>query len=266
MSRTTSTPSMRGDAHRGRGRSGGAPASRARRGVDPARAQLRLVALRRSVSGVVPAAAEPGGTRGVMLELPDVTLGCVDTREPVMALWAMRRTMGGIRFGDAVLFTDSSRLSAAPERHPRRRRARRNDRGLFAVHAARPGAAHRHVAPAGRAMGWLRHAAAALAARLPCMGLHRRALARHSRPTESVGNGGFSLRSRRLAERAARPGDPDQPPGRHLHLPAQPAAAGAAARRSHRAAGGGRSLRVRTTDCRCRRRSASMACSTFRAS
>ena len=67
------------------------------------------------VSGVVPAAAEPGGTRGVMLELPDVTLGCVDTREPVMALWAMRRTMGGIRFGDAVLFTESSRLSAAPD-------------------------------------------------------------------------------------------------------------------------------------------------------
>jgi len=50
-----------------------------------------------------------------MLELPDVTLVCVDTREPAMALWAMRRTMGAIRFGDAMLFTESSKLSAAPD-------------------------------------------------------------------------------------------------------------------------------------------------------
>jgi len=49
-----------------------------------------------------------------MLELLDVTLVCVDTREPAFALWAMRRTMAGIRFGDVVLFTESARLAGQP--------------------------------------------------------------------------------------------------------------------------------------------------------
>jgi len=51
-----------------------------------------------------------------MLELPDVTLVCVDTREPAMALWAMQRTMADIRFGDAVLFTAASKLNTTPDR------------------------------------------------------------------------------------------------------------------------------------------------------
>jgi hypothetical protein len=50
-----------------------------------------------------------------MLELPDVTLACVDTREPGFALWAMRRAMSGIRFGDVVLFTEAARLTERPE-------------------------------------------------------------------------------------------------------------------------------------------------------
>lgn len=50
-----------------------------------------------------------------MLELPDVTLACVDTREPAFALWAMRRTMSDIRFGDVVLFTEAARLAERPE-------------------------------------------------------------------------------------------------------------------------------------------------------
>lgn len=48
------------------------------------------------------------------LELPDVTLMCVDTREPAFALHAMRRTMTGIRFGDAMLFTETARLRETP--------------------------------------------------------------------------------------------------------------------------------------------------------
>lgn len=40
-----------------------------------------------------------------MLNLPDVTLGCVDTRTPEMALRAMRQCMQQARFGDVILFT-----------------------------------------------------------------------------------------------------------------------------------------------------------------
>lgn len=40
-----------------------------------------------------------------MLRLPDVTLVCVDTRTPEWALKAMRRCMAAAAFGDAVLFT-----------------------------------------------------------------------------------------------------------------------------------------------------------------
>jgi len=50
-----------------------------------------------------------------MLELPGVTLACVDTLEPALGLQAMRRSMAGIRFGDAVLFTDIRRLPTPPE-------------------------------------------------------------------------------------------------------------------------------------------------------
>ena len=50
-----------------------------------------------------------------MLELPDVTLVCVDTREPAFAMSAMRRTMSGIRFGDAVLFTEAARIAQPPD-------------------------------------------------------------------------------------------------------------------------------------------------------
>lgn len=40
-----------------------------------------------------------------MLNLPQVTLCCVDTRLPQMALDAMRTCMAQVRFGDAMLFT-----------------------------------------------------------------------------------------------------------------------------------------------------------------
>lgn len=49
-----------------------------------------------------------------MLQLADVTLCCVDTRTPELALAAMARCMAGIRFADAVLFTDAARVPEPP--------------------------------------------------------------------------------------------------------------------------------------------------------
>lgn len=49
-----------------------------------------------------------------MLELPDVTLCCVDTRHPALALEALARCRAHARFGRAVLFTDTRLQPAAP--------------------------------------------------------------------------------------------------------------------------------------------------------
>lgn len=49
-----------------------------------------------------------------MLALPQVTLVCVDAREPQLALAAMRRSMAQVRFGAALLFTDRRRLDEPP--------------------------------------------------------------------------------------------------------------------------------------------------------
>lgn len=46
-----------------------------------------------------------GATTGSPLELPDVTLCAVDTRTPALALRALRRSMEAIRFGEVVLVT-----------------------------------------------------------------------------------------------------------------------------------------------------------------
>jgi Protein of unknown function (DUF5672) len=40
-----------------------------------------------------------------MLDLDDVTLCCVDTRDPDLAIAALRRCMSGIKYADVVLFT-----------------------------------------------------------------------------------------------------------------------------------------------------------------
>ena len=49
-----------------------------------------------------------------MRELPQVTLVCVDTRTPELALAAMQRCQAGLRFAEALLFTDPARLAEAP--------------------------------------------------------------------------------------------------------------------------------------------------------
>lgn len=49
-----------------------------------------------------------------VLELPDVTLVCVDTRTPALAIAAMQHCLAQVRFADAVLLTDPARVAAAP--------------------------------------------------------------------------------------------------------------------------------------------------------
>jgi hypothetical protein len=132
-----------------------------------------------------------------MLQLPDVTLVCVDTREPAFALSAMRRTMAGIRFGDAVLFTEAARITEPPDGirivDVRVDNIEAYSRFMLRGLAAPTRTSHVLVVQwdgfVTRAQQWSREFLAwdYIGARW------------HDRPREqSVGNGGFSLRSRRL--------------------------------------------------------------------
>lgn len=47
------------------------------------------------------------------LQLPEVTLCCVDTREPALAIEALQRCRTGVAFGRTLLFTDLERAPAA---------------------------------------------------------------------------------------------------------------------------------------------------------
>jgi hypothetical protein len=49
-----------------------------------------------------------------MLELPDVTLACIDTRHPALALEALGRCRAQARFARTLLFTDTQLVPAAP--------------------------------------------------------------------------------------------------------------------------------------------------------
>lgn len=48
------------------------------------------------------------------LELTDVTLVCVDTRAPAIAVAAMQRCMEQVKFARAVLFTDAAAIASLP--------------------------------------------------------------------------------------------------------------------------------------------------------
>lgn len=50
-----------------------------------------------------------------MLALPEVTLACVDTRHPALALEALARCRAQVRFARSLLFTDARLLPSAPE-------------------------------------------------------------------------------------------------------------------------------------------------------
>lgn len=133
-----------------------------------------------------------------MLHLPDVTLVCVDTREPGFALQAMRRSMAGIRFGDAVLFTEPSRLREAAPADVRIVAATVDTieaYSRFMLHGLAAPTRTSHVLVV-QWDGFVTHAQHWLPQFLECDYIGARW---HDRPPDrSVGNGGFSLRSRRL--------------------------------------------------------------------
>jgi hypothetical protein len=132
------------------------------------------------------------------LQLPEVTLVCVDTREPAFALRAMQRSMAGIAFGDAVLFTEAARLREPAPAGIRVATARVDTieaYSEFMLHGLLSHTRTSHLLVVQwdgfvtRAQQWL-----------PQFMEYDYIGARwHDRPREqSVGNGGFSLRSRRL--------------------------------------------------------------------
>jgi hypothetical protein len=53
-----------------------------------------------------------------MLNLPEVTLVCVDTRTPELGLEALARCRQGVRFGATLLFTDLGRVKSLPAGAP----------------------------------------------------------------------------------------------------------------------------------------------------
>jgi hypothetical protein len=134
-----------------------------------------------------------------MLDLPHVTLVCVDTREPTFALWAMRRTMSGIRFGDVVLFTEAARLAEPPE-HARVVDVRVDTIEEYSQFMLRGLAGHTHTSHVLVIQwdGFVTHPQHWSADFLQWDYIGARW---HDRPRDqSVGNGGFSLRSRRLLQ------------------------------------------------------------------
>jgi uncharacterized protein DUF5672 len=48
------------------------------------------------------------------IQLPDVTLCCIDTRDPARAAWALQRCMAQIQFGEVLLFSQASLVPAPP--------------------------------------------------------------------------------------------------------------------------------------------------------
>lgn len=136
-----------------------------------------------------------------MLELPQVTLCCVDTRLPGLALEAMQRCLDQVRFGAALLFTRTDHgLAQLPE-------------GLQVL----PADAIRSTADYSRFLlsdladhvsgshvlivqwdGFILEPAAWREEFLACDYIG--AVWPQYKDTHNVGNGGFSLRSRRLIE------------------------------------------------------------------
>ena len=49
------------------------------------------------------------------MQLPEVTLCCVDTRDPALALWALQRCMAQIGFAEVLLFTSAARVPSPPQ-------------------------------------------------------------------------------------------------------------------------------------------------------
>ena len=131
------------------------------------------------------------------MQLPDVTLCCVDTRDPARALWALQRCMAQVRFAEVLLFTNASLLRSPPDG------VRAIDVQVDTIEAyssfmLRGLAPHVHTSHLLVAQwdGFVRDAARWDACFLDYD--YVGAPWRDAAPAQAVGNGGFSLRSRRL--------------------------------------------------------------------
>jgi len=133
------------------------------------------------------------------LALPQVTLVCVDNRTPALALAAMQRCREQIDFGDAVLFTDLARVADAPAGI--RLVATAIDSvpaySEFMLRGLLPHVATPHLLVV-QWDGYVLDAACWDPAWLETDYIG--APLRGEPPGRSVGNGGFSLRSRRLLQ------------------------------------------------------------------
>lgn len=49
------------------------------------------------------------------MHLPEVTLCCVDTRDPALALWALQRCMAQMQFAEVLLFSNASLVASPPD-------------------------------------------------------------------------------------------------------------------------------------------------------
>jgi len=134
-----------------------------------------------------------------MLQLPEVTLCCVDTRNPALALWALQRCMAQARFADVLLFTRSQQVPAPPP-GVRVIDVQVDDVDAYSRFMLRGLAPHVHTSHLLVAQwdGFVRDASRWDAAFLA----HDYIGAPWPEPRsgQSVGNGGFSLRSRRLLQ------------------------------------------------------------------
>ncbi|MFN0184367.1 MAG: DUF5672 family protein [Aquabacterium sp.] len=136
---------------------------------------------------------------GTRLSLPDVTLLAVDTRTPTLALAAMQACQAQVQFGDAVLFTDPKQLAQAPA-SVRIEPAHIDSVPAYSRFMLQGLLPHVHTSHLLVVQwdGYLLDAAAWDPAFLDWDYI---GAPWHDRPAaRAVGNGGFSLRSRRLLQ------------------------------------------------------------------
>lgn len=135
-----------------------------------------------------------------LLHLPDVTLVCVDTRTPALAIAAMQHCQRQVRFADALLFTDPARLPQPPPVGVRLvplKIASVPAYSEFMLRGLLPHIATSHVLVV-QWDGFVLDAAQWDAAFLQHDYIG--APLRNEPPERAVGNGGFSLRSRKLLQ------------------------------------------------------------------
>ena len=131
------------------------------------------------------------------MQLPDVTLCCIDTRDPTRALWALQRCMAQIEFAEVLLFSRAS-LVPSPPAGVRIIDVQVETIEAYSLFMLRGLTQHVHTSHLLVAQwdGFVRDAACWDASFLAYDYIG--APWRDVPPGRAVGNGGFSLRSSRL--------------------------------------------------------------------